>query len=97
MSKFLNQYYLCILLLAVIYVMGKSHFRLKSENTNLKEDVRALKSTAQKNDVLTSELFISERGIHERTEEIMCGIPEFYDNRYSDDFMRLYRAGLGYE
>lgn len=97
MSKFLNQYYLCILLLAVIYVMGKCHIRLTSENTDLKEEVKTLKSTAQKNDALTSELFISERGIHERTEEIMCGVPEFYDYRYSDDFMRLYRAGLGYE
>lgn len=96
MSKFLNQYYLCIFLLVIIYIMGKTHFRLEKQNRDLAEEVKALKAYSQKNDNLTAELFTFERGLHERTQSILDLIPDTTDCEYSDDFMQLYRAGLGY-
>lgn len=96
MSKLFNKYAVCVFLLVIIYLVGKSNVQLRAANTALKQDLKKLQKASDKNDVLTSGLFLFEKELYERTDDINQAIPELYDYHYSDDFMQLYRKALGY-
>lgn len=92
-----NQYYIYAFFLCIIYVLAKANFKAQDKIDAQQHVITTLQEASKINDLLTSDLFIYQRDLYERTADIIDAIPDAYGITYSDDFMQLYRKALGYE